>query len=86
VLSACHRRRIERFVVEVAHCKHGCLPPLHFQLPLVEVAERLYGNGAVYLRLELTAAAAGQLLKTAQVRAAAIAVLIDNQPILLRNS
>jgi len=42
----------------------------------VEIAERLPGNGAVTLRLELAAAAAGRVVaETAQVRAAAVVVL-----------
>jgi hypothetical protein len=49
---------------------------VHLKDPLMEVAERLSGNGAVTLRLELTAAAAGpRLPNTAQVRAAAVVVL-----------
>jgi hypothetical protein len=61
VLSAC-RTSVERFVVEVAHRQHGCLSSVHLQDPLVEVAERLSGDGTVSLRFELTAAAAGPVI------------------------
>jgi hypothetical protein len=44
---------IERFIVEVPHRQHGCLRLVHLQDPLVEVAERLPGNGAAARRLEL---------------------------------
>ena len=53
---------VERFVVEVPHREHRCLGSVHLQDPLVEIAERLPGNGAVSLGLELTAAAAGPMV------------------------
>jgi hypothetical protein len=71
-----NKRRIEGLVVEVAHREHGCLSSVHLEYPLVEVAERLPGNGAVARRLELTAAAAGPVVaETVQIRAAAVVVL-----------
>jgi len=67
---------VERFVVEVSHRQHRCERPVHLQDPLMEVAQRLSGNGVVSLRLELTATPAGQWLpNTAHVRAAAVVVL-----------
>lgn len=68
--------RVERFVVEVPHRKHRGLRSVHLKHPLVEVAERLPGNGAVALRLELAAAPAWPVVAEdgAQVRAAAVVV------------
>jgi hypothetical protein len=70
-----NKGRFERLIVEVLHHGHGCLPSVHLEDPLVEVAMRLSGNGEVSRALELAALWLGQWLPTAKVRAAAGLVL-----------